>query len=215
MALPRRLRAKRSASDAMGLLHVIEGLVETVNDHDIYTAGHSTRVSSYAAALAAVAGLPPDQVGLLRRAGLVHDIGKIGVPDKVLNKAEPLTDEEFQLIRLHPLLGASILARTPEMRDVVPLVLHHHERWDGGGYPSGLVATDIPRGARIMFVVDAFDAMTTERPYGRVFDEGEALDELRRHAGAQFDPTLVHAMHEAHRLGLLETDERSPISLLG
>ena len=182
----------------------LSSLVAAVNDHDTYTGGHSCRVSDYTAALGRIMGLPRAEVAFLRQAGLVHDIGKIGIPDRILRKKGKLTDEELHLIRLHPILGSSILSRFPNMERMIPIVLHHHERWDGTGYPSGKAGLDIPQEARAIFVADAFDAMTTDRPYGEILTTEQALAELRHCAGRQFDPQLVDAMHDAWRAGLLD-----------
>jgi HD-GYP domain-containing protein (c-di-GMP phosphodiesterase class II) len=149
-------------------------------------------------------GSARSEIDFVGKVALVHDVGKIGIPDAVLQKKGRLTDEEMHLIRLHPILGASILSRMPNMERMVPIVLHHHERWDGLGYPTGLATVDIPIEARIIFVADAFDAMTTQRPYGQVLTTLEALSELRHCSGRQFDPLLVDAMHEAYRNGLLD-----------
>ena len=159
--------------------------------------------------LGRVLGLSKDETAFLQQAGLVHDIGKIGIPDKVLNKPTSLTADERYLVRLHPILGASILSRMPGMNRLVPIVLHHHECWDGSGYPSGVAGVRVPLEARIILVVDAFDAMTSNRPYGRVLTTEEALAELRAHAGTQFDPRLVDAMHQAYRDGLLDERRRA------
>ena len=205
--LPRRLAETQALFEPRRDYHrALSVLVSAVNDHDTYTGGHSCRVSDYTAALGRVLGLPRAEIAFLRQAGLVHDIGKIGIPDKVLRKKGRLTDEELHLVRLHPILGASILSRFPNMERMIPVVLHHHERWDGAGYPSGVSGVDIPIEARAIFVADAFDAMTTDRPYGQILGTEEALAELRRCAGQQFDPTLVDAMHEAWRCGLLDAD---------
>lgn len=185
----------------------LSSLVSAVNDHDTYTGGHSCRVADYTAALGRILGLPRAEIAFLRQAGLIHDIGKIGIPDKVLKKKGKLTDEELYLVQLHPILGASILSHFPNMERMIPIVLHHHERWDGGGYPSGLSAIDVPRESRAIFVADAFDAMTTDRPYGRILSTEEALAELRNCSGQQFDPQLVDAMHEAWRAGLLDASQ--------
>ena len=184
----------------------LTGLVRAVNDHDTYTAGHSCRVSDYTGQLGRVLGLPRAEISFLRQAGLLHDIGKVGIPDRVLRKNGRLTEDELHLIRLHPILGASIVSRFENMERMIPVVLHHHERWDGSGYPSGLSGVDIPREARAIFVADAFDAMTTDRPYGEILSGEEALAELRRCSGDQFDPVFVDAMHEAWRSGLLDND---------
>ena len=205
--LPRRLAETQALIEPRRDYHrALSALVSAVNDHDTYTGGHSCRVSDYTAALGRVLGLPRAEIAFLRQAGLVHDIGKIGIPDKVLRKKGRLTDEELHLVRLHPILGASILSRFPNMERMIPVVLHHHERWDGAGYPSGVSGVDIPREARAIFVADAFDAMTTDRPYGQILSTQEALAELRRCSGQQFDPQLVDAMHEAWRCGLLDAD---------
>ncbi|HEX2058389.1 MAG TPA: HD-GYP domain-containing protein [Actinomycetota bacterium] len=192
-----------------GLHQTLQSLVKTVNDHDTYTGGHSCRVATMSGDIARVIGFPKAEVAFVRQAGLVHDIGKIGIPDKVLNKTTPLTPQERYLVKLHPILGASILSRMPGMGRLVPIVLHHHECWDGSGYPSGVAGVQVPIEARIILVVDAFDAMTSNRPYGRVLRTEEALAELRAHAATQFDPMLVEAMHEAYRSGLLDEGRRS------
>src|SRR5688572_5695291 len=206
--LPKRLAADVTLSAPRREYHdALSSLVTAVNGHDTYTGGHSCRVSDYSAALGRVMGLPRAEVAFLRQAGLVHDIGKIGIPDRVLRKKGKLTDEELHLIRLHPILGSSILSRFPNMERMIPVVLHHHERWDGTGYPSGIAGVDIPREARAIFVADAFDAMTTDRPYGEILTTEQALAELRHCAGRQFDPQLVDAMHEAWRCGLLDAEQ--------
>lgn len=181
----------------------ISAMVEAVNTTDTYTGGHSHRVADCVVNLARLMGSPLDQ-DFIRQVAALHDIGKIGVPDEILLKRGRLTEEEMDLIRLHPVLGASILSRTAGMNRMVPIVLHHHERWDGSGYPSGLAHVDIPVESRIIFVADAFDAMTAVRPYGRVYTTEEALAELRAHSGSQFDPLLVDVMHEAYRHGVLD-----------
>lgn len=214
--LPRRLRENLEASqERRSYQQALAALVTAVNDHDSYTAGHSCRVSDYSGHMGRVLGLPRPEIAFLRQAGLVHDIGKIGVPDRILRKNGRLTEDELHLVRLHPILGASILSRFEGMERMIPVVLHHHERWDGTGYPSGIAGVDVPREARAIFVADAFDAMTTARPYGEILSTEEALAELRRNAGTQFDPMLVDAMHETWRSGLLddEPDHRTPIVL--
>ncbi|MFN2586499.1 MAG: HD-GYP domain-containing protein [Actinomycetota bacterium] len=194
----------------VGDLHqALQSLVRSVNEHDTYTGGHSCRVATTSGDVARLLGFGKADVAFMQQAGLVHDIGKIGIPDKVLNKTGPLNADERYLVRLHPILGASILSRVPGMDRLVPVVLHHHECWDGNGYPSGLAGVRVPIEARIILVVDAFDAMTSDRPYGHILGTEEALRELRRHAGTQFDPMLVEAMHEAYRSGLLDEPRRS------
>lgn len=195
------LQAPSSGGDSMQMLHLV---VDIVNGSDSYTSGHSTRVSEMAAVVAKLADCTPAQVDVVRRAAAVHDIGKIGVPEKVLRKHGPLTAEERRMINLHPIFGASMLARVPEAADLVPAVLHHHEHWDGSGYPGRLSMMDIPLPARIISVADAFDAMTSYRTYGPALTPEAALEELRKCSGSQFDPRLVEAMHDAFSYGLLE-----------
>ena len=195
------LQLPSSGGDSMQMLHLV---VDIVNGSDSYTSGHSTRVSEMAAVVAKLADCTAAQVDVVRRAAAVHDIGKIGVPEKVLRKHGPLNAEERRMVNLHPIFGASMLARVPEAADLVPAVLHHHEHWDGSGYPGRLSMMDIPLPARIISVADAFDAMTSYRTYGPALTPEAALQELRKCSGSQFDPRLVEAMHDAFSYGLLE-----------
>ncbi|MQB02376.1 MAG: HD domain-containing protein [Actinobacteria bacterium] len=198
-----RLLSRRPQPTASGDLHLaLESLMATVNEHDTYTGGHSLRVADTAAGIGRVMGLEDETLELLVRAGRMHDVGKIGIPDQILRKSGPLTEQELHLVRLHPILGASILARVPGCDELVPLVLYHHERWDGRGYPKGLAEGDIPLGSRVIFVADAYDAMTTERPYGEVLTPDQALAELTGSAGKQFDPAVVEATLKAIEGGL-------------
>ena len=184
-------------NESSGNKRALAVLLTTVDDYDKYTGGHSDRVARYAGQIARLLGLSYTTVDLVRRAAYVHDIGKILIPDSIVQKAGSLTADEREVIKLHPELGARMLARRPQTRDLASLVLHHHERWDGEGYPHKLKATEIPIESRIIFVADAFDAMTTERPYGRVLTPQEAGTELRRCSGHDFDPQVVRAMRLA------------------
>ncbi|HET7482825.1 MAG TPA: HD-GYP domain-containing protein [Actinomycetota bacterium] len=206
--LAEALQTQLPEDDRSQLVHM---LVDVVNGSDSYTAGHSARVADCAAILARMCEFLPSEIENVRRAALVHDIGKIGIPEKVLRKHGPLTDDEMHLVRLHPIFGASLLSRIPEMTKLVPAVLHHHERWDGTGYPTGLSMLDIPREARIIAVADAYDAMTSYRTYAPALSSEEAMNELRHHSGTQFEPGLVDAMHEAFAYGLLERRSSSVI----
>ncbi|MDQ4096096.1 MAG: HD-GYP domain-containing protein [Actinomycetota bacterium] len=176
---------------------VLEILLDTVHEYDAYTGGHSQRVARYSAHVARLLGLAYATVELVRNAAFVHDIGKIMIPESIIQKPGPLTEDERAIVNMHPDLGARMLERRPAMRDLAHIVRHHHERWDGLGYPGRLVGTAIPVEARIIFVADAFDAMTTERSYGRVLTPQEAGAELRRCSGADFDPQVVRAMRLA------------------
>ena len=195
------LQAPVDREDPLQLLH---DLCAVVNESDSYTAGHMTRVADVAAVLARLIDCSAADIELVRRAGLLHDIGKIGIPEKVLRKHGALTKEERHMIDLHPIFGASILARVPEAAPLVPAVLHHHEHWDGSGYPGKLSMTDIPLHARVISIADAFDAMTSYRTYGPALTSDAALEELRRCSGAQFEPRLVDTMHDAFSYGLVE-----------
>lgn len=154
---------------------------------DPYTAEHSRRVAEYSRLVATDLGLSAAAIGHVEQAALLHDIGKVGVPDSVLFKNCPLDADDWTLIRTHPQIGAQLIADIPGMRDVYPSVLHHHEHVDGSGYPDGLKGDEIPLGARIIAVADAFDAMTTDRPYRRGLDSAAAIQELQRGAGTHFD----------------------------
>lgn len=202
---PRRLADTLQAKDQRELAwETLDTLVAAVNDHDSYTGGHSGRVARIAVDLSRLLGSAQDQQTFVKQAALVHDVGKVSIPQAVLRKRTSLTDEELHLVRLHPIMGASILSRLPGMERLVPVVLHHHEHWDGGGYPSGLKEVDIPLESRIVAIADAFDAMTSGGPGGRELRTEEALAELRNCSGKQFDPLLVDAMHEAYRNGLFD-----------
>jgi HD-GYP domain-containing protein (c-di-GMP phosphodiesterase class II) len=155
--------------------------------------GHSNEVRELVVALAADLGIPRDEVDTLRHAAELHDIGKVAIPDALLQKPGPLDDEEWAFIRRHTLIGQRIVAEAPALTKVGALIRSSHERWDGDGYPDGLAGEEIPLGARIVAVCDAYDAMTTDRPYRVSMPADEAMAELRRCAGTQFDPTVVAA----------------------
>lgn len=172
---------------------VVGSLLRALDRHDTYTAAHCLRASVHAVAIAGALGCPPAQIELLRQAALVHDIGKIRIPVDILRKPVDLDAEEDHLVRLHPALGADLVSRFRGLEDFIPIVLHHHERWDGRGYPHGVAGSDIPLASRILFVADAFDAMTTKRPYGRISTATEAVAEINRCGGRQFDPQVAAA----------------------
>ena len=199
--LAESLQAPPDREDPLQLLHLAANVVDR---SDSYTAGHSARVADVAAVIARLIDCTTDEIELIRRGALLHDVGKIGIPEKVLRKQGSLTREERHMIDLHPIFGASILARIPEAAPLIPLVLHHHEHWDGNGYPGKLAMMDIPVGARVIAVADAYDAMTSYRTYGPALSSEEALDELRSCSGTQFEPRLVDTMHDAFSYGLID-----------
>jgi diguanylate cyclase (GGDEF)-like protein len=174
-------------------LSIIYALAATVDAKDSYTYGHSRKVSEYAVAIAEALKLPQDRITTIRAAGLLHDIGKIGIPDSILKKRAPLTDEEWKPIKAHPELGVEILRHVIDLVNCLPAILHHHEHLDGSGYPAGLSGDSIPLEARILTIADAYDAMTSPRPYRERLSSDEAINELRRCAGTQFDAGLVEA----------------------
>lgn len=166
-------------------------LAQTVEEKDQYTSGHVQRLERYSVWLAVAMGLSAQEVRAARYGGILHDIGKIGVGEAILRKPGPLTNEEAAEMRKHPEIGARIVAPLRLGGVVAPIVRHHHERWDGGGYPDSLAGKAIPLGARIVAVVDAYDAMTTDRPYRRGVPREVALERLRAAATSQLDPALV------------------------
>lgn len=174
----------------MGLLHA---MVNSIDAKDTYTCGHSERVALYAKSLAQAANLPTGTCDRIYLAGLLHDVGKIGVPDAILCKTGKLTTEEFAAMKKHPEIGARILSRIRQINDLLPGVLHHHERVDGRGYPDGLAGDEIPLFGKIICIADCFDAMTTNRTYRAAMPIQAAVAEVRRCAGTQFDPHLAEA----------------------
>lgn len=174
-------------------LEAVESLNATVDAKDPYTAGHSQRVQRIAVAIGEELGLERERLEVLRFAGLFHDIGKIAVPDAILMKPDRLTELEFEIVKHHPDDGARIVARLRRLEAAVPAILHHHERWDGNGYPHGLCGEGIPLEAAIVGLADAVDAMTTDRPYSCARTLDEATEEVVRNRGTQFAPAVVDA----------------------
>lgn len=172
-------------------LESIETLRYTVEAKDTYTRGHSDRVSEYAVLIGKKVGLPEDELKTLQIGGLFHDIGKIGVPDTILQKEAKLTDDEYSEIKNHPSIGAHILSTATIFKEIIPIVKHHHERYDGHGYPSQLQGEDIPYLARITAIADTFDAMTSKRSYRDALPIETVISEFERCKGTQFDPALA------------------------
>jgi putative nucleotidyltransferase with HDIG domain len=175
------------------LLATVETLNAAVEARDPYTAGHSQRVKRVALAIGRELGLSARQLDILGTAGAFHDIGKIGMPDAILTKPDTLSRSESALMREHVTRGAELISRIASFGDSVPAVRHHHERWDGRGYPDGLAGTKIPVEAAIVALADAWDAMVTDRPYRPALQLGEALSEIRAGRGLQFNPAVVDA----------------------
>ena len=172
----------------------IKALVATMDAKDPYTCGHSQRVTEYALRGAAVLSLPEMDREMLEYAGILHDIGKVGITENILTHRGPLSTKEWVIVREHPRIGANILKEIPFLEKAKGFVLHHHERYDGNGYPEGLRGDDIPIEARLLGIADAFEAMTSQRPYReRALTQEEALEELEKNKGTQFDPEIVVA----------------------
>jgi len=166
----------------------IEALADTMDNRDPYTFRHSQRVAQYAEKIATQLGLPPEEVDLIRSSARIHDLGKMGVDNQMLRKPGPLTVEERRKFQGHTAIGAEIMERFPQYKDGRKLILYHHERYDGSGYPEGLEGDQIPLGARIIAVADAYDAMTSDRPYRKALSPDAACDELSANGRTQFDP---------------------------
>lgn len=172
-------------------ISTIQALNKTVEAKDPYTSGHANRVGEYAVELAEAFELPFTSIENIKTAAILHDIGKIGINDSILNKASRLTAEEYQEIMKHPSIGADIISKVDFLKDVTVIVKHHHERYDGKGYPDGLKGDEIPIEASILMIADSYDAMTSDRPYRKALTPEEAVEELRKNSGTQFHPELV------------------------
>jgi putative nucleotidyltransferase with HDIG domain len=184
-------------------LQTLTALANAVEARDIYTRGHTERVCFMAQALCQEMGWNQEKLWEVKMGGILHDIGKIGVPDAILNKAEALTGEEFEIMKQHPIVGAKILEDISFLTPAIPFVLYHHERFDGKGYPYGLRKDQIPIQGRLMAVVDTFDAMTSDRPYRKAKSLDMALREIKKCAGTQFDPHIAELFLDAWEKGLL------------
>ena len=177
----------------------IESLRLAVDAKDSYTRGHSDRVSYYSVLIGKELGLSYDDIDILKQGALFHDIGKIGIPDAILQKPSKLTDDEYDDIKNHPSIGAKIIGPAKIFEPLIPMVLYHHERFDGRGYPAGLKGEEIPLMARIVCIADTFDAMTSDRAYRPRFTVVKAMEEIENNKGTQFDPELVDAFMIAMR----------------
>ena len=197
------LEANRPVADTQWLpgdpLGIIVALAIAIDAKDPYTRGHSVRVARYAAATAAELGLEPPEIESVLYAGVLHDIGKIGVSEQILHKPGVLNVLEWQVIRAHPIIGAKILEPIPSLRRITAMVRHHHEHYDGTGYPQGVGGERIPLGARIVAVADAFEAMTSRRQYKRTMFPTQATDILREGEGKQWDAEVVRAFLRTRR----------------
>lgn len=174
-------------------LNTIQALSMTIDAKDPYTHGHSKRVSEISVLIGNQIGLDADQLELLKYAGDLHDIGKIGISELIIAKEGKLTVDEYEIVKTHPLVGETIIEPVPFLSQIKEVIRHHHERYDGYGYPDGLTGETIPQMSRIILIADSYDAMTSDRPYRKALTHDEAVIEIRKHGGTQFDPALVEA----------------------
>ncbi|MEW6685235.1 MAG: HD domain-containing phosphohydrolase [Candidatus Edwardsbacteria bacterium] len=179
----------------------IKTVVSLIDAKDEYTAGHSERVTKYSLMIAKEMGYEEDDLKRLELAGVLHDVGKIGMPDSILKKPDKLTDEEFAIVKQHPARGAEAMVPIKQMKEMIPAIRHHHERYDGGGYPDHLKNNNISQDARIICVADAYDAMTSDRPYRKGLSREEAISRLKKDTTTQFDPEAVEAFCRAMEKG--------------
>jgi HD-GYP domain-containing protein (c-di-GMP phosphodiesterase class II) len=195
-------RVQKAARENQELfLSAIRALAAAIDAKDPYTRGHSERVARYASAIAREMGLPADEVRKTRLSALLHDVGKIGVDDRIIRKPTALTDDEFELMKAHPSKGAAIMETIPQLADIIPGMRWHHEKWEGGGYPDGLKGEQIPVQARIVAVADAFDAMTTTRPYQKAMEVSYVIQRLREMSGTRFNGEVVEALSRSYSRG--------------
>ena len=193
----------------------LEAFAKAIDARDRYTAGHSERVTAYTLVLALTSGVAPGQLEIVRRAGMLHDIGKVGIPDEILLKAGPLDAAERAIMERHVTIGYDMLLSIEFLRDALPLIRGHHERWDGEGYPDRLGGGEIPPLARLMAVADSFDAMTSARPYRVALSVAEAARRLRVDSGRQFEPAVVEAFNaaESEFIALRDRAAQAPAGL--
>jgi putative two-component system response regulator len=196
--LVRSLHGKLLRAAELEVAHIGQAYLETVTvmanaveGRDFYTRGHVDRVTTYALNLAKELHWPPDHIRILELGARLHDIGKVRVPDHILNKPGPLNDEEWTVMKKHPSIGARILRGITHLQPAMPYILYHHERWDGTGYPEGLKGREIPIEARLLAIVDVYDAITTRRPYHPAKSNQEVIELLKSESGKHFDPDLV------------------------
>jgi len=175
-------------------VEIVETLVGALEAKDPYIGEHLRAVSRLAVRIGRQMSLSQEQIEALANGALLHDLGKIGIPDQILHKPGRLTDDEYELIKRHPVMGAEIITPIKELAQAVPVIKHHHERFDGKGYPDALLGEDIPLMARVVSLADAFDSMTRSRPYGYDISQEAALEEIENNSGTQFDPRIVSAL---------------------
>jgi len=204
----RRLR-KAAEENKELFLGTIRALAQAIDAKDPYTRGHSVRVNRYSVVLARQLGMSDEQIADIHVASLLHDVGKIGIHDNILQKPGQLTPDEFEVMKTHTVKGAQIMAPIKQMQRIIPGLRSHHERWEGGGYPDKLRGGEIPLMARLIAVADAFDAMTTHRPYQKAMSFPQAAQRLNDLKGVAFDARIVEAFNRAYQQGLIVPEPAS------
>ncbi|HEY0787361.1 MAG TPA: HD domain-containing phosphohydrolase, partial [Thermoanaerobaculia bacterium] len=189
-------------------INSIRMLAAAIDAKDPYTRGHSDRVARYSIGIGKHLGMTDEEIRRLKISALLHDVGKIGIDDRILRKPGALSDEEFAIMKTHPEKGAIIMSGVPQLIDMTPGMKYHHERWDGGGYPEGLKHDQIPLQARIVAIADTFDAMTTNRPYQKAMQIDYVVQKINSLAHSRFDPRVVAAFEKAVRAGDIQIEEQ-------
>lgn len=209
-AIETAIEQLRKAAHENHLLFInsVRMLAAAIDAKDPYTRGHSERVARYSIGIGKNLGLSEQEMRNLRISALLHDVGKIGIDDRILRKPGALSEDEFEVMKGHPVKGAAIMSGVAQLIDIIPGMKYHHEKWGGGGYPDGLTAEEIPMQARIVAIADTFDAMTTNRPYQKAMELGYVVEKIKSFAGTRFDPRVVDAFANAVKRGDITIDEQ-------
>ena len=209
-AIEEAIEGLKKAAHENHLLFInsVRMLAAAIDAKDPYTRGHSERVARYSMAIGKNLSLPDKDMRSLRISALLHDVGKIGIDDRILRKPGALSDEEFEVMKQHPAKGAAIMGGVAQLIDIIPGMKYHHEKWSGGGYPDNLQADQIPMQARIVAIADTFDAMTTNRPYQKAMDLSYVVEKIKSFAGNRFDPRVVDAFVQAVKRGDIQIEEQ-------
>lgn len=202
-------RLKKAAHEnSLLFINSVRMLAAAIDAKDPYTRGHSERVARYSMAIGKNLSLPDKDMRDLRISALLHDVGKIGIDDRILRKPGALSDDEFEVMKQHPAKGAAIMSGVAQLIEIIPGMKYHHEKWSGGGYPDNLKSEEIPMQARIIAIADTFDAMTTNRPYQKAMDLSYVVDKIKSFAGSRFDPRVVEAFVQAVKRGDIQIEEQ-------
>ncbi|HYM59591.1 MAG TPA: HD domain-containing phosphohydrolase [Thermoanaerobaculia bacterium] len=209
-AIEQSIEQLKKAANENHLLFInsVRMLAAAIDAKDPYTRGHSERVARYSIAIGKNLGLPEKEMRNLRISALLHDVGKIGIDDRILRKPGALSDDEFEVMKQHPAKGAAIMSGVAQLIDIIPGMKYHHEKWSGGGYPDGLMEDQIPVQARIVAIADTFDAMTTNRPYQKAMELSYVVDKIVSFAGSRFDPRTVLAFVQAVKRGDIQIEDQ-------